>query len=125
MLLLPQETEEGLDVPHDPVQVLQVCYGIHPFRMHQILIQQLLSSGSHSSVNIAQKITGTQLPVMHDIHTTHCLRKANSIRQDSSHPALPLFTLLPSGKRILSMRTCTSRFRKSFYPSAIRLMNNQ
>uniref|UniRef100_A0A3B3QVD1 Reverse transcriptase domain-containing protein n=1 Tax=Paramormyrops kingsleyae TaxID=1676925 RepID=A0A3B3QVD1_9TELE len=76
-------------------------------------------------VHSAQKITGTQLPAIHDIHTIRCLRKVNRIRRDPSHPALSLFSLLPSGRRLQSIWTRTSRFRNSFYPTAVRLMNNQ
>uniref|UniRef100_A0A8C4TPM0 Reverse transcriptase domain-containing protein n=1 Tax=Erpetoichthys calabaricus TaxID=27687 RepID=A0A8C4TPM0_ERPCA len=76
-------------------------------------------------VSTAQQITCTRLPAIQDIHITCCLRKVNRIRRDPSHPALSVFTLLPSRKRLKSIRTCTSRFRNCFYPTAIRLMNNR
>ncbi|KAK3516413.1 hypothetical protein QTP70_010742 [Hemibagrus guttatus] len=39
------------------------------------------------------------LPSIMDIYSIHCIRKANSIVDDPTHPSHTLFTLLPSGKR--------------------------
>ncbi len=46
------------------------------------------------------------------------------IISDSTHSTNGLFTLLPSGKRYRSMRCKTDRFRNSFFPQAIRLLNS-
>ncbi|KAK3551887.1 hypothetical protein QTP70_031649, partial [Hemibagrus guttatus] len=46
----------------------------------------------------AEKIIGVSLPSITDIYTTRCIRKANSIVADPTHPSHTLFTLLPSGK---------------------------
>ncbi|KAK3517276.1 hypothetical protein QTP70_002302 [Hemibagrus guttatus] len=40
------------------------------------------------------------LPSIMDIYTTRCIRKANSIVDDPTHPSHTLFGLLPSGKRM-------------------------
>ncbi|XP_072558692.1 uncharacterized protein [Paramormyrops kingsleyae] len=76
-------------------------------------------------VKTAQRITGSPLPAITDIYNTRCLRKTKSILKDPSHPALALFTFLPSGKRLRTIHSRTTRLRNSFYPSAIRLFNNQ
>ncbi len=47
------------------------------------------------------------------------------IIKDSSHPSHRLLSLLPSGRRLRSIRSRTSRLRDSFFPQAIRLMNSQ
>ncbi|KAK3517467.1 hypothetical protein QTP70_012438 [Hemibagrus guttatus] len=47
----------------------------------------------------AEKIIGVSLPSITDMYTTCCIRKANSIVDDPTHPSHTLFTLLPSGKR--------------------------
>ncbi len=47
------------------------------------------------------------------------------IIKDSSHPSHWLLSLLPSGRRLRSIRSRTSRLRDSFFPQAIRLMNSQ
>ncbi|KAK3521081.1 hypothetical protein QTP86_022931, partial [Hemibagrus guttatus] len=50
-------------------------------------------------VRTAEKIIGVSLPSITDIYTTRCIRKANNIVDDPTHPSHTLFTLLPSGKR--------------------------
>ncbi|KAK3555609.1 hypothetical protein QTP86_025650 [Hemibagrus guttatus] len=62
-----------------------------------------------------------------DIYSTRCIRKANSIVDNPTHPSHThthpshtLFTLLPSGKRYRSIRALTSRLLNSFFPQAIR-----
>ncbi|KAK2917334.1 hypothetical protein Q8A73_004080 [Channa argus] len=44
--------------------------------------------------------------------------------KDPSHPQHGLFTLLPSRRRYRSVKCRTSRLKNSFFPSAIRLLNN-
>ncbi|KAI3375823.1 hypothetical protein L3Q82_003746 [Scortum barcoo] len=75
-------------------------------------------------VKTAQRITKTPLPVIEDVQKKRCLRRAHSILKDSSHPAHTLFQLLPSRKRYRSLQTKTSRFRNSFFPTAVSLLNS-
>ncbi|KAI5621396.1 gastrula zinc finger protein XlCGF28.1-like, partial [Silurus asotus] len=75
-------------------------------------------------VKTAQRITGTQLPSIEHLHHSKCLRRAHSIIKDSSHPSHKLFNLLPSRRRYRNLRTRTSRFRDSFFPSTITLLNS-
>ncbi|KAK3533854.1 hypothetical protein QTP70_032966, partial [Hemibagrus guttatus] len=49
-------------------------------------------------VRTAEKIIRLSLPSITDMYTTHCIRKANSIVDDPTHPSHTIFTLLPSGK---------------------------
>ncbi len=76
-------------------------------------------------VRTARHIVGGELPSLQDIYTRRCIRKARRITNDSSHPSHRLFSLLPSGRRLRSIRSRTSRLRDSFFPQAIRLMNSQ
>ncbi len=76
-------------------------------------------------VRTACHIVGGELPSLQDIYTRRCIRKAQRITNDSSHPSHRLFSLLPSGRRLRSIRSRTSRLRESFFPQAIRLMNSQ
>uniref|UniRef100_A0A3B4TE14 Reverse transcriptase domain-containing protein n=1 Tax=Seriola dumerili TaxID=41447 RepID=A0A3B4TE14_SERDU len=76
-------------------------------------------------VKTAQRITGSPLPSIEAVQSKRCLRKARSIVRDSSHPSHRLFSLLPSGKRYRVLRSRTSRFRKSFFPAAVTLLNSQ
>ncbi len=70
-------------------------------------------------VRTARHIVGGELPSLQDIYIRRC------ITNDSSHPSHRLFSLLPSGRRLRSIRSCTSQLRDSFFPQAIRLMNSQ
>ncbi len=76
-------------------------------------------------VRTARHIVGGELPSLQDIYTRRCIRKARRIINDSSHPSHRLFSLLPSGRCLSSIRSRTSRLRDSFFPQAIRLMNSQ
>ncbi|KAK3523719.1 hypothetical protein QTP70_009267 [Hemibagrus guttatus] len=83
-------------------------------------------------VRTAEKIIGVSLPSITGMYTTRCIRKANSIVDDPTHPSHThthpshtLFTLLPFGKRYRSIRALTTRLCNSFFPQAIRLLNTQ
>ncbi len=76
-------------------------------------------------VRTARHIVGGELPSLQDIYTRGCTRKARRIIKDSSHPSHRLLSLLPSGRRLRSIRSRTSRLRDSFFPQAIRLMNSK
>lgn len=75
-------------------------------------------------VRAAEDITGCSLPPIQDIYRSRCLRKAQCITKDLSHPAQGLFHLLPSGRRYRSLPARTKRLRDSYYPQAVRLLNS-
>ena len=75
-------------------------------------------------VNTASKIIGCQLPSLDDIYQKRTKKRAKGIAKDSSHPSYHIFDLLPSGRRYRTIRTRTNRFQKSFFPSAISILNN-
>ncbi len=68
---------------------------------------------------------GGELPSLQDIYIRWCIRKARRIIKDLSHPSHSLLSLLPSGRRLRSIRSRTSRLRDSFFPQAIRTMNRK
>ena len=74
-------------------------------------------------INTAQKIIGCLLTSLEHIATSCCLRRTKAITGDPSHPAYPLFDLLPSGRRYRSTKSHTSRLTDSFFPWAIRTTN--
>ncbi len=75
-------------------------------------------------VRLAERISGSTLPSLHDIYLKRCKSRAAKIIKDSNHPGNHLFILLPSGKRFRSMMAKTERLRRSFFPQAIRLLNS-
>ncbi len=76
-------------------------------------------------VRTARLIVGGELPSLQDIYTRRCTRKARRIIKDSSQLSHSLLSLLPTGRRLRSIWSHTSRLRNSFFPQAIRLMNSQ
>ncbi|XP_034060745.1 uncharacterized protein LOC117538897 [Gymnodraco acuticeps] len=74
-------------------------------------------------IRSAEKVIGCNLPSLHDLHASRTLRRAGKIVADPSHPGHKLFSPLPSGRRLRSFRTKTSRHQNSFFPSATGLLN--
>ncbi len=74
-------------------------------------------------VGAAQRTVGSRLPTITDLYTARCRGRALHIMKDSTHPAHGLFQLLPSGRRLRSIRSKTTRLRNSFFPEAVRLLN--
>ena len=75
-------------------------------------------------VRTAEKIIGTSLPCLQDLHTARATRNAKCILGDPSHPSHGFFSPLPSGRRFRSISSKTTRMRDSFFPQAVRLMNS-
>ncbi|TWW70934.1 hypothetical protein D4764_17G0004170 [Takifugu flavidus] len=76
-------------------------------------------------VRAAEKVIGCRLPSIQDLYISRTRRRAGRITADPSHPGHGLFSPLPSGRRLRSIRTKTSRYMNSFFPSAIRLLNTK
>ncbi|XP_060782564.1 uncharacterized protein LOC132889766 [Neoarius graeffei] len=75
-------------------------------------------------VRAAEIIIGVRLPSLQDIYNTRLARRALSIAGDSTHPNHHFFSLLPSGRRLRSLRARTSRLRDSFIHQAVRMLNS-
>ncbi|TWW69358.1 hypothetical protein D4764_18G0001640 [Takifugu flavidus] len=76
-------------------------------------------------VRAAEKVIGCRLPSILDLYISRTRRCAGQITANPSHPGHGLFSPLPSGRRLRSIRTKTSRYMNSFFPSAIRLLNTK
>ncbi|TWW75992.1 hypothetical protein D4764_13G0006540 [Takifugu flavidus] len=76
-------------------------------------------------VRAAEKVMGCRLPSIQDLYISRTRRCAGRITADPSHPGHGLFPPLPSGRRLRSIWTKTSRYMNSFFPSAIRLLNTK
>ena len=74
-------------------------------------------------IRSAEKVIGCNLPSLQDLYASRTLRRAGKIVADPSHPGHKLFQSLPSGRRLRSIRTRTSRHKNSFFPSATGLIN--
>src|SRR4029434_7651150 len=71
----------------------------------------------------AEKVIGCNLPFLQDLFTSRTLRRAGKIVADPSHPGHKLFEVLPSGRRMRTIRTKTSHHKTSFFPAAVGLIN--
>ncbi len=100
-------------------------FGMSPSILRSFHTCTVESKAPQRAVRTARHIVGGELPSLQDIYTRRCIRKARRIINESSHPSHRLFSLLPSGRRLRSIRSCTSRLRDSFFPEAIKLMNSQ
>ncbi len=125
---LPETAEEVWNEPQNPQILLHLHCGEHPGL--EITAWFGNSTAGHRKdlervMQTARHIVGGELPSLQDIYTRRCKRKARRIIKDSSHPSHSLLSLLPSGRRLRSIRSRTSRLRDSFFPQAIRLMNSK
>ncbi|KAK1799486.1 hypothetical protein P4O66_007711 [Electrophorus voltai] len=74
-------------------------------------------------VRSAERITHTELPDLQTIYYKRCQTKARRIVKDPTHPNNRLFSWLRSEKRFHSLKTKTERLKRSFFPQAIRALN--
>ncbi|KAK1783993.1 hypothetical protein P4O66_004506 [Electrophorus voltai] len=74
-------------------------------------------------VRSAERITHTEVPDQQTIYYKRCQTKARRIVKDPTHPNNRLSTLLRSGRRFRSLKTKTERLKRSFFPQAIRALN--
>ncbi len=74
-------------------------------------------------VRTAERIIGTTPPTLQELYLSRVSKRAGKITLDTSNPAHSLFELLPSGQRYRALSTRTTRYRNSFFPQAIHLMN--
>src|SRR4029434_3336135 len=56
-------------------------------------------------IRSAEKVIGCNLPSLQDLFASRTLRRAGKIVADPSHPGHKLFEVLPSGRRLRSIRT--------------------
>ena len=74
-------------------------------------------------VNIGSKIIGVQQSNLSVLYNSQVVKRANSILSDHSHPLHQHFQLLPSGTRFSLPSVKTNRYKHSFTPTAITLLN--
>ncbi|KAI3357225.1 hypothetical protein L3Q82_015686 [Scortum barcoo] len=66
-----------------------------------------------------ERTVGCSLPTTTtDIYTSRCRKRASCIMKDPTHTAHKLFVPLPSGRRLRSIKSRTTRLRNSFFPEA-------
>lgn len=75
-------------------------------------------------VNLCSKVVGRKQVPLEQLFQKRALKKAVSIQTDPTHPLSVLFEILPSQRRFRSVRCRTQRFRNTFVPTAVSLLND-
>ncbi|KAI3364745.1 hypothetical protein L3Q82_000901 [Scortum barcoo] len=76
-------------------------------------------------VKAAQRTVGCSLPTTMDIYTSRCRKRASCIMKDPTHTMhTHCLSPSPSGRRLRSIKSRTTRLRNSFFPEAVRLLNS-
>lgn len=76
-----------------------------------------------SIVRTCSKIAGTNFSPLSLSYSKRVAKKAQSIAADSSHPLCCQFKLLPSGRRYSMPRCRSNRFKNSFIPTSVSILN--
>ena len=103
----------------EPVKKLVMYYAIY-FTMLPLNNKNKFLRVTHT----CSKIIGLPTPSLPALINTATIYKSY-IAHDPRHPLHPYFTLLPSGRRFRHLSCRTTRFCKSFIPSAITALNSR
>jgi len=77
-----------------------------------------------SIVRTCSKIAGINFPSLSHIYSNRVAKKATvAIAADHSHPLSCQFKLLPSGRRYSMPKCRSNRYRNSFIPTSILILN--
>ncbi len=116
--LLPETAEEVWNKPQYPQILLHLHCGEHPDQLYHHLVwkqhrwqPQSFAKGRVNCPPHCWRWASS----LQDIYTRRCIRKARRIIKDSSHPSHSLHYLLPSGRRLRSIRSHTSWLKDSFF----------
>ena len=85
----------------------------------------ILQKGKHkmnSLIAKASKICNCDMPQLDELYTAACIKKATNILKDPEHPLNKEYIRSVRTTRLLSKKTKTERYLKSFIPSSTRLL---
>ena len=71
----------------------------------------------------ASKTIASTLPTVDELYKTYMMKKTRAILKDTSHPLHEFYSVAQSGCRYISERTRTIRYRNTFPPTSVRLLN--
>ena len=77
-----------------------------------------------SIIKVARKIVNNDLTTIEHLYLQAVERKAVKIINNPKHPLNDNFKILPSGRRYAQIKCRTNRFKSTFIPSAIKVINN-
>ncbi len=76
-------------------------------------------------ISVSSCVTGSKQKSLGEFYQKQMLRRVESILSDSSHPLPAEFQMLPSGSRFKLPKLRTNRYKHSFEPAAILLLNSK
>lgn len=76
-----------------------------------------------SLIKLASKISGRSQAQLTDLYNRQVFRRASSLLECQDHPLHAEFKLLPSGRQLRVPVMRTKRYKVSFIPTAIKLLN--
>lgn len=103
--------------------LLLVCGGACPDIFHNIWCGNFCGVDTKALqrvVKSARKMTNNSFSALKDIYTSRCGTRAENIMKDPNDQELS--TLLPSDRRLCSIRAGTIMLRRSFYTEEVRLI---
>ena len=78
-----------------------------------------------SVVNECGKIVGVKQTSLAELYSTRVTERASRIRKDPSHVLEKYFELLPLERRLRTTKCRTNRFKFTFVPTAVSLLNSK
>ena len=78
----------------------------------------------NGNVRLCAKIVGGEQIPLGDIYKQRASMKAVRMKSDSTHVLSKFFDELPSGRRMRTLKCNTKRFKNTFIPSAVSMLNS-
>ena len=75
-------------------------------------------------VNVCCKVVGIRQKSLNEVYESQLKQMATGIMTDSTHTLAHYYEYLPSGKRFCYPKIRTLRFKNSFFPKSIQVLNN-
>lgn len=124
---LPEDPKESSATTKTADQLLQMHHRVSHYVLNNSLVLQLHLKHWEGPVTNHQNCPADHqhpVPTLEDMHYARCACRAINILRDHIHPCHRFFTLLPFVKHYRTIRTRTTQFKNSFYPTAIRFLNS-
>ena len=112
---------ERLEVSLGLIFCCSVWFAPEPARLQDLHVSRtcnLPGPATFQDLQPSRTCTSPGPATFQNLHPLRTLSRAGKIAADPSHPGHTLFDTLPSGGRLRSIRTRTSRHVNSFFPSA-------
>jgi len=76
-------------------------------------------------IKISSKLGVAHTTSLEDLFKKCAIQRCKIIINNSTHPLSHLYRVLPSGRRLRSIKCRTTRYSKSFVPASVKLLNDE